>query len=166
MWAVVEIQTSRSCFTPTMGSSSASSTPSVGCGKLVDRLPWPPPLRVECWRLIWTSSWARFFFCEVFPYSANQMEFVFRKDLLDMTLANGDERSSWPMRWSWQDEIDEFKILCTFLYKDWILFPGWKDGVSCIMHIRPPHQCQDVLHDQPDIPSPFNNVSINCLCLP
>ena len=83
------------------------------------------------------------------------MEFVFRKDLLDMTLANGDERSSWPMRWSWQDEIDEFKILCTFLYKDWILFPGWKDGVSCIMHIRPPHQCQDVLHDQPDIPSPL-----------
>ena len=58
MWAVVEIQTSRRCFTPTMGSSSASSTPSVGCGKLVDRLPWPPPLRVECWRLIWTSSWA------------------------------------------------------------------------------------------------------------
>ena len=49
----------------------------------------------------------------------------------------------------------EFKILCTFLYKDWILFPGWKDGVSCIMHIRPPHQCQDVLHDQPDIPSPL-----------
>ena len=78
------------------------------------------------------------------------MEFVFRKDLLDMTLANGDERSSWPMRWSWQD-----KILCTFLYKDWILFPGWKDGVSCIMHIRPPHQCQDVPHDQPDIPSPL-----------
>ena len=34
-------------------------------------------------------------------------------------------------------------------------FPGWKDGVSCIMHIRPPHQCQDVLHDQPDIPSPL-----------
>ena len=40
----------------------------------------------------------RFFFCEVFPQSANQIEFVFRKDLLDMTLANGDERSSWPMR--------------------------------------------------------------------
>ena len=34
----------------------ASLTPSVECGKLVDRLPWPPPLRVECWRLIWTSS--------------------------------------------------------------------------------------------------------------
>ena len=23
------------------------------------------------------------------------------------------------------------------------------------MHIRPPHQCQDVPHDQPDIPSPL-----------
>ena len=48
----------RRWFTPTMGSSSASLTPSVECGKLVDRQPWPPPLREVCWRQIWTSSWA------------------------------------------------------------------------------------------------------------
>ena len=29
------------CFTPIMGSSSESSTPSVGFGELVDRQPWP-----------------------------------------------------------------------------------------------------------------------------
>ena len=45
---LLEIQTPRRCFTPTMGSSSASLTPSVGCGQLMDGIPWPPPLRVEC----------------------------------------------------------------------------------------------------------------------
>ena len=177
MWAVVEIQTSRRCFTPTMGSSSASSTPSVRCGKLVDRLPRPPPLRVECWRIIWTSSWALHrqpalvmgrgnlgnarkktgFLLWGVPLVCKSNGICFQERLI------GYDSGKWgwtkflahDMRWSWQDEIDEFKILCTFLYKDWILFPGWKDGVSCIMHIRPPHQCQDVLHDQPDIPSPL-----------
>ena len=41
-----------------MGSSSAFSTPTAVCGKLVDRPPWPPQPRVDCSKPIWTSSWA------------------------------------------------------------------------------------------------------------
>ena len=33
-----------------------------------------------------------------------------------MTLANGDEWSSWSMRWLWQDKIEELKILCPFVF--------------------------------------------------
>ena len=58
MWAEGPSSSPRRGFTPIMGNSSVFLTPSVECGELVDRLPWPPPRMMDSWKQIWISSWS------------------------------------------------------------------------------------------------------------